>query len=218
MSGHPPAGCASSRLSPPRCRRRSRVEDVSRTCLEHAATGVGAPAGLVVLRGHGDDAALDRVVGRLGDRARRRQTARSRRGRGADRGAASGAGRPASFDDGWMAFPLASGALAFAAAARAADLRRGSRVAAHARQPGRAGARSRRALRDRARDRGDDAAQRPPGAAADGRRRHARGPLPPGHGRGRRRRRLVRHHPARARLASASSSATSSARACRPRR
>ena len=87
------------------------VEDVSRTCLEHATTGVGALAGLVVLRGHGEDAALDRVsvVSAIGlegpdgeiPAAAEEPIAASLRG-----------GRPASFDDGWIAFPLASGALA----------------------------------------------------------------------------------------------------------
>ncbi len=87
------------------------VEDVSRTCLEHATTGVGALAGLVVLRGHGVDAALDRVSvvsaiglegpdGEIPAEAERPITACLR------------GGRPASFDDGWIAFPLASGALA----------------------------------------------------------------------------------------------------------
>ena len=87
------------------------VEDVSRTCLEHATTGVGALAGLVVLRGHGVDAALDRVSvvsaiglegpdGEIPAEAERPITACLR------------GGRPASLDDGWIAFPLASGALA----------------------------------------------------------------------------------------------------------
>src|SRR6478735_7538427 len=87
------------------------VEDVSRTCLEHATTGVGARAGLVVLRGHGVDAALDRVSvvsaigleGPDGDipAAAEHPITTSLRG-----------GRPTSVDDGWIAFPLASGALA----------------------------------------------------------------------------------------------------------
>ena len=87
------------------------VEDVSRTCLEHATTGVGALAGLVVLRGHGVDAALDRVSvvsaiglegpdGEIPAEAERAITACLR------------GGRPAALDDGWIAFPLASGALA----------------------------------------------------------------------------------------------------------
>ena len=87
------------------------VEDVSRTCLEHATTGVGALAGLVVLRGHGEDAALDRVsiVSAIGlegpdgeiPAAAEQPITASLRG-----------GRPSSVDDGWIAFPLASGALA----------------------------------------------------------------------------------------------------------
>ena len=87
------------------------VEDVSRTCLEHATTGVGALAGLVVLRGHGEDAALDRVSivsaiglegpdGEIPAAAEQPITASLR------------AGRPSSVDDSWIAFPLASGALA----------------------------------------------------------------------------------------------------------
>ena len=89
---------------------------------------------------------------------------------------------------------------------------------ADARQPGRAGARPRRTLRDRARDRGDDAAERAARAAAGDRRHHARRPLPAGHDRGRRRRGLVRRRSSSRTAASASSSATSSARASRPRR
>ena len=87
------------------------VEDVSRTCLEHATTGVGALAGLVVLRGHGEDAALDRVSivsaiglegpdGEIPAAAEQPITASLR------------AGRPSSVDGSWIAFPLASGALA----------------------------------------------------------------------------------------------------------
>lgn len=86
------------------------VEDVSRTCLEHATTAVGARAGLVVLRGHGDDAAVDRVavVASIGldgpdgeiPEAAAEPIAASLRG-----------ARPVTFDDGWIAFPLASGAL-----------------------------------------------------------------------------------------------------------
>jgi anti-sigma regulatory factor (Ser/Thr protein kinase)/GAF domain-containing protein len=86
------------------------VEDVSRTCLEHATTGVGALAGVVVLRGIGEDAALDRVsvVSAIGlegpdgeiPAAAAQPIAASLRG-----------GAPASFDGGWIAFPLASGAL-----------------------------------------------------------------------------------------------------------
>ena len=87
------------------------VEDVSRTCLEHAATGVGALAGLVVLRGLGEDAALDRVsvvsaIGLEGPDGEipaeaEEPIAASLRG-----------GTPASPNGGWIAFPLASGALA----------------------------------------------------------------------------------------------------------
>ena len=175
------------------------VEDVSRTCLEHATTGVGALAGVVVLRGHGDEAAIDRVavisaIGLEGPdgeipAAAEKPIAASLRG-----------GPPVSFDEGWIAFPLASGALRSAARLDEGDLGRRSRMAAHPRQPGRAGPRPRRTVRDGARDRRDDAAQRPPGTAADGQRGDTGSALSPRHRRGRRRRRLVRHHPARGRL------------------
>ncbi len=88
------------------------VEDVSRTCLEHAATGVGALAGFVVLRGHGrgcrrsTGSRSSRRSGSTGPTARSRPRPRSRSRR------ASEPARPASPDDGWIAFPLASGALA----------------------------------------------------------------------------------------------------------
>ena len=218
-SGPRRAGCASSRPSPRRSRRPSPIEDVSRTCLEHAATGVGASAGLVVLPR--PRRATPRSAGSSSSRRSGSTRPRRRdpgRGRGADRrvpAAAAGRRRPTT-----------AGSRSRSRAARSrCSCRRSARSSdadrewlAHARQPGRAGARPRRPLRDRARDRRDDAAQRPAGAPAVGQRRHARGALPAGHGRRRRRRRLVRRDPARGRLASGSSSATSSARASRRRR
>ena len=216
-SARPPAGCASSRPSPPRCRRRSRVEDVSRTCLEHATTGVGALAGLVVLRGHGVDAALDRVVGRLGDRARRPGRRDPGRGRGADPAQPrEPAVRPRSTTAGSRS---RSPAVRSALQLPSADLSDADRewlltlVSQGEQALDRAGRyETERGIAE--------TMQRSvlPERLPDGQRRHAGGPLPARHGRGRRRRRLVRHHPARGRLASASSSATWSARAFRPRR
>ena len=87
------------------------VEDVSRTCLEHATTGVGALAGLVVLRGHGVDAALDRVsvVSAIGLEGPDGEIPAEAEG---PITACLRGGRPASLNDGWIALPLASGALA----------------------------------------------------------------------------------------------------------
>ena len=140
------------------------VEDVSRTCLEHATTGVGALAGLVVLRGHGVDAALDRVsvVSAIGLEG---PTARSRPRPRADRGVPSR--RPAGLVRRRLDRVPARERCAGAAAALERLLSDADREwLAHPRQPGRAGARPRRPLRDRARDRRDDATQRPPGAPA----------------------------------------------------
>ncbi len=86
------------------------LEDVSRTCLEHAMTGVGAIAGLVVLRGHGEEVALGGLSviasigleGPDGDIPPQAESpiAASLRGGGST-----------TLEEGWIAFPLASGAL-----------------------------------------------------------------------------------------------------------
>ena len=86
------------------------VQDVSRTCLEHATTGVGARAGLVVLRGHGEDAPVGRVavVASIGLDGPDGEIPVGAEGPIA---ASLRGGRPAALDDAWLAFPLASGAL-----------------------------------------------------------------------------------------------------------
>lgn len=91
------------------------IADVSRTCLEHAAAGIGASAGLVVLRRPATDrdqgtVAVIAAIGEEGD-------ADATPGEIPEDAAAPIAmclkrGRPTSSDDGWVAFPLASGALA----------------------------------------------------------------------------------------------------------
>ena len=87
------------------------LEDVSRTCLEHAVTGIGAAEGLVVLRGAEStpdagtlsvtaSSGLEEAGDRIPDSA------------SAPIAAAIRTGRPASSADGWLALSLASGALA----------------------------------------------------------------------------------------------------------
>ncbi len=93
------------------------VEDVSRTCLEHAATGVGASAGLIVLRhpGTGHGTSTIAVVAAIGSELKSDEIPE----------AAAAAitsclreRRPAGSDMGWVAFPLADGALAVQSPAR----------------------------------------------------------------------------------------------------
>ncbi len=92
------------------------IEDVSSVCLEHAAAGVGAPEGLVVLRRTGDerDPSTDAVIAAIGPAA----TGDEAPAGIPDAAAAPIAecvrsGRPVLSDaGGWIAFPLASGALA----------------------------------------------------------------------------------------------------------
>ena len=82
------------------------TDDVARTCLEHAAAGIGAEEGVVVLRRQGDRSTS--VVAALGipepeeipaDAASRIASCMA-------------AGRPVFSGGGWLAVPLASGALA----------------------------------------------------------------------------------------------------------
>ncbi len=83
------------------------TDDVARTCLEHAAEGIGAREGIVVLRRQGERSVS--VVSALGIR-------QSEAGipLGAESQIASclADGRPSFSEGGWFAIPLASGALA----------------------------------------------------------------------------------------------------------
>ena len=87
------------------------LEDVSRTCLEHAMTGVGAAEGLVVLRRpeSNPDAGTLRSTASIGleTPTTRSRTPPRRRSR-----PPCGRGVSASSADGWIALSLASGALA----------------------------------------------------------------------------------------------------------
>ena len=193
------------------------LEDVSRTCLEHAAMAIDAPAGVVVLRGHGWDPVTDEVgvvasIGLDGPEGEIPEAA------DALIRSSLRAGRPGWSGDGWIALPLASGALALALPPDSTLAARRQGVVADARQPGRAGARPGGTLRDRARR---------------SRRRCSGACCPSGSRRWAASRSRLATSPARSastwegtgttssssRTApSASSSATSSGRACRPRR
>lgn len=87
--------------------RAVTIDDVSRTCLEYAAAGVGALEGLVVLRR--DSAGAVAVAAALGDDGPEGEV---------PAGAADPIARcmklrsPVFADEGWLAFPLAGGALA----------------------------------------------------------------------------------------------------------
>lgn len=83
------------------------TDDVSRTCLEHAAAGIEATEGLVVLWQQGTSSLA--VVAALGDD---RSAGTIPAAAAAPIEACMRGGRPTSSDDGWNAFPLASGALA----------------------------------------------------------------------------------------------------------
>ena len=87
------------------------LEDVSRTCLEHAVSGIGAAEGLVTLRAaestpDGGTLSVTASVG-LATRGDEIPAAAA-----APIATAIRTGRPAPSADGWMAFSLASGALA----------------------------------------------------------------------------------------------------------
>jgi GAF domain-containing protein/anti-sigma regulatory factor (Ser/Thr protein kinase) len=87
------------------------LQDVSRTCLDHAVAGVGASKGIVVLRTPGVSAdptplAVTASVG-LGDAEGQIPPDAAEPLADAIR-----TGRPASSDQGWVALPLASGVLA----------------------------------------------------------------------------------------------------------
>ena len=86
------------------------LEDVSRTCLEHAVSGIGAEQGLVVVRGAEGtpDAGTLAVTASVGLEA----AGEIPDGASAPIAAAIRTGRPASSADGWVALSLAAGALA----------------------------------------------------------------------------------------------------------
>jgi len=87
------------------------LAEVSRTCLEHATTGIDAPAGLVVLKhpGAASEASTVTVMAAIGLEGPDGEIPEVAAGSIA---ACLKSGRPTPVDDGWIAFPLASGALA----------------------------------------------------------------------------------------------------------
>ena len=114
------------------------VEDVSRTCLEHATTGRRRPRGPRRPPRSRRRRRARPCLRRLGDRARgpgRRDPGRGRAGR--SRRAFAAAGRPRSTTAGSRSRSPA--VRSRCSCPRAAHLGCGSRVAAHPRQPGRAG-------------------------------------------------------------------------------
>lgn len=91
------------------------LADVSRTCLEHAAAGLDASEGLVVLRRPGGDRDQSSVavIAALGVETREGEVPDEIPDQAAAPIAAClKGGRPMFSADGWIAFPLASGALA----------------------------------------------------------------------------------------------------------
>ena len=120
------------------------VEDVSRTCLEHATTGVGALAGLVVLRGHGRRSGASTGSPSSRRSASKALTARFPPRRKSRSPRACGAARRSRSTTVGSHSRSPAGPWCCSSPSTKADLGRRSRMAAHPRQPGRAGPRPRR--------------------------------------------------------------------------